>query len=178
MRNLRLRQVPWHSAAASSTRVALVFAWSLAALLAVPALLAGATAAPPASEEYDLELPSDPDEGETGGTESAAGDSVGEPAPDPVAEPSGEPPDPTGGASADGDPAGGDGAQAGANTDGDDELGKGSQEPTGFEPKFATGVTAGNPGADRDFPTLAVALAAAAVLAVPAGIWLTRRRRA
>lgn len=147
------------------------FACALAALLAVPTLAATAAAAPPAGEEYDLDLPSDPNQGQDGGAEASDAD----PAPGPATDPAPAPGDsaPTGGASADEDP-GGDGTRDGDGT----RSNEGSPQPPGFEPQLASGGTPGNPAAAEGFPTLPVALAAAAVLAVPFGIWLLRRRRA
>lgn len=164
MRNLRSRQV-----------VLTALGCVLAALLAMPALVATAGAGPPGSEEYDLELPSDPNQAEdTDDAKASGADPAAEPAVEPAPEPApvGEP-TPTAGA-----PAGGNGSDSG------DADGEGSRSDEGsgqtpvFEPRLASGGTPGNPAADHDFPILPVALAAAAVLAVPFGIWLMRRSRA
>jgi hypothetical protein len=161
MRNLRLRQAT----------IASALACSLAALLAMPALLAAVASAQSAGDEYDLELPSAPSQGQGDGgpeAESAGADPVTGPSTDPAPGPSGDVAEPTGASSGGGSGSG----------DAEDDADSTSPQPPGFEPQLATGGTPGNPGAEDDFPIVPVALVAAAVLAVPFGIWLLRRGRA
>ena len=138
----------------------------------MPALLGTAIAQTPAGEEYDLDLPSDPNQGQGGDGGTEASDAGAEPAAQPA--PVGESSDPTGSAA-----SGGNGADD-AGSDGEDGAAadQNPQHAAVIDPGLASGTAAGDPTTDEGFPTVAVALAAAAVLAVPFGIWLMRRRRA
>jgi hypothetical protein len=166
MRNLRVR------------KLTIALACALAAMLAVPSLLGAVAFAQSASDEYDLELPTGPDQDDGGGTRAQTADADPAPAPAPEA-PVAEAPAPSGG---DPEPAADTGNGSADTTSGSTEAGSeeadhASPQPPGFEPQLASGGTPGNPAAEDDFPLFPVALAAAAVLAVPFGIWLLRRGR-